>query len=129
MNIAIECGELEIPLIVDDAEIDRLAERLVAIRKLRTTEIVRQALQHELERVETAQPLVAAGSPSRALCKPAATPPNPSRSIAPSSTPSTRPSDRPLRRAHGHRSPSPAPASALARTPPPSCRPRRARGS
>jgi len=42
-------------LFVKDPEVDRLAERLVAIRKVSKTEAVRQALQHELER-EGAKP-------------------------------------------------------------------------
>ena len=43
------------PLYVKDPEVDKLAERLVAIRKVSKTEAVRQALLHELER-ERAQP-------------------------------------------------------------------------
>lgn len=42
-------------LFVKDPEVDKLAERLVAIRKVSKTEVVRQALLHELER-EKAEP-------------------------------------------------------------------------
>lgn len=42
-------------LFVKDPEVDRLAERLVAIKKITKTEVVRQALLHELER-EQAEP-------------------------------------------------------------------------
>ena len=37
-------------LYVKDPQVDRLAERLAALRKVSKTEAVRQALQHELER-------------------------------------------------------------------------------
>lgn len=41
------------PLYVKDQEVDRLAERLSALRKVSKTEAVRQALVHELQRVES----------------------------------------------------------------------------
>lgn len=41
------------PLYVKDQEVDRLAERLSALRKVSKTEAVRQALARELERVES----------------------------------------------------------------------------
>lgn len=37
-------------LYVKDQEVDRLADRLAAIRKVSKAEIVRQALRHEMER-------------------------------------------------------------------------------
>ena len=37
-------------LFVKDPDVDRLANRLVAIKKVSKTEVVRQALMHELER-------------------------------------------------------------------------------
>ncbi len=37
-------------LFVKDPEVDKLAERLVALRKVSKTEVIRQALLHELER-------------------------------------------------------------------------------
>lgn len=40
------------PLYVKDPEVDELAERLVSLRKVSKTEVVRQALKHELDRVE-----------------------------------------------------------------------------
>jgi antitoxin VapB len=48
-------------LYVKDPEIDRLAERLVAIRKVSKTEVVRQALLHELEREKAIPSLVDLG--------------------------------------------------------------------
>ena len=41
------------PLYVKDQEVDRLADRLSALRKVSKTEAVRQALTHELERAES----------------------------------------------------------------------------
>ena len=49
------------PLYVKDREVDRLAERLVALRRASKTEVVRQALLHELERLEGAPSLVEQG--------------------------------------------------------------------
>ena len=46
------------PLYVKDQEVDRLAERLSTLRKVSKTEAVRQALAHELERVESEPTLV-----------------------------------------------------------------------
>lgn len=46
------------PLYVKDPEVDRLAERLSTMRKVSKTEAVRQALTHELERVEAEPTLV-----------------------------------------------------------------------
>jgi antitoxin VapB len=46
------------PLYVKDQEVDRLAERLSTLRKVSKTEAVRQALTHELERVEAEPTLV-----------------------------------------------------------------------
>ncbi len=54
------------PLYVKDQEVDRLAERLSALRKVSKTEAVRQALVHELERVES-EP-----TSGRAIWRPAA---------------------------------------------------------
>jgi antitoxin VapB len=48
-------------LYVRDVEVDRLAERLAALRQTSKTEVVRQALQHELERVEGVPSLVEQG--------------------------------------------------------------------
>ncbi|MEQ7156419.1 type II toxin-antitoxin system VapB family antitoxin [Brevundimonas aurifodinae] len=39
------------PLYIKDPEVDRLAERLAAQRRMTKTEVVRQALRHELDRV------------------------------------------------------------------------------
>jgi antitoxin VapB len=41
-----------LPLYVKDAEVDRLAARLAALRHASKTDVVREALLHELERVE-----------------------------------------------------------------------------
>lgn len=46
------------PLYVKDQEVDRLAERLSALRKVSKTEAVRQALAHELARAEGEPTLV-----------------------------------------------------------------------
>ncbi len=46
------------PLYVKDQEVDRLAERLSALRKVSKTEAVRQALAQELARVEAEPTLV-----------------------------------------------------------------------
>lgn len=48
-------------LFVKDPEVDKLAERLVAIRKVSKTEAVRQALLHELEREGAIPSLVDVG--------------------------------------------------------------------
>lgn len=48
-------------LYVKDIEVDRLAERLAALRQTSKTEVVRQALQHELERIEGVPSLVEQG--------------------------------------------------------------------
>lgn len=45
-------------LVVEDPEVDELAERLAAIRNLSKTEVVRQALLHELEREKAVPSLV-----------------------------------------------------------------------
>jgi antitoxin VapB len=50
-----------VPLFVKDPEVDRLAERLVAVRKVSKTEAVRQALLHELEREGAIPSLVEKG--------------------------------------------------------------------
>ena len=48
-------------LFVKDPEVDRLAKRLVAIKKVNKTEVVRQALLHELERERAIPSLVDLG--------------------------------------------------------------------
>jgi len=48
-------------LFVKDPEVDKLAEQLVAIRKVSKTEVVRQALLHELERERAIPTLVERG--------------------------------------------------------------------
>lgn len=48
-------------LYVKDAEVDRMAERLAAVLRASKTEVVRQALLHELERVEGVPSLVERG--------------------------------------------------------------------
>jgi antitoxin VapB len=48
-------------LYVKDVEVDRLAERLARLQRATKTEVVRQALLHELERVEGAPSLVERG--------------------------------------------------------------------
>jgi len=50
-----------VPLYVKDGEVDRLAKRLAKLRQTSKTEVVRQALQHELERLEGAPSLVERG--------------------------------------------------------------------
>jgi antitoxin VapB len=50
-----------VALFVKDPEVDKLAERLVAIRKVSKTEVVRQALLHELEREQAVPSLVEKG--------------------------------------------------------------------
>jgi len=50
-----------VPLYVKDPEVDRLAARLATLRRTSKTEVVRQALLHELERVEGAPSLVEQG--------------------------------------------------------------------
>ena len=65
-------------LYVKDPAVDKLAERLVALRKVSKTEVVRQALLHELEReggipslveqgVDFCRALRAGGNPGKAL--------------------------------------------------------------
>jgi antitoxin VapB len=49
------------PLYVKDAEVDRLADRLAELRRSTKTEVVRQALRHELEREQTKPSLVEIG--------------------------------------------------------------------
>ncbi len=49
------------PLYVKDSEVDRMAERLAALRRTSKTEVVRQALRHELEREEAKPSLVEKG--------------------------------------------------------------------
>jgi antitoxin VapB len=48
-------------LYVKDPEVDRLAERLAALCKVSKTEVVRQALTAELERVQASPTLVELG--------------------------------------------------------------------
>jgi antitoxin VapB len=50
-----------VPLYVKDPEVDRIAERLASLRRMSKTEVVRQALQHELEREEGKPSLVEKG--------------------------------------------------------------------
>jgi antitoxin VapB len=50
-----------VALFVKDPEVDKLAKRLVAIRKVSKTEVVRQALLHELEREKAIPSLVERG--------------------------------------------------------------------
>jgi antitoxin VapB len=50
-----------LPLYVKDAEVDRLAARLAALRHASKTDVVREALLHELERVEGVPFLVERG--------------------------------------------------------------------
>jgi antitoxin VapB len=50
-----------VALFVKDPEVDKLADRLVAIRKVSKTEVVRQALLHELEREKAVPSLVERG--------------------------------------------------------------------
>ncbi len=49
------------PLYVKDSEVDRLASHLATLRRVSKTEVVRQALLHELERVEDLPSLVEQG--------------------------------------------------------------------
>jgi antitoxin VapB len=48
-------------LFVKDREVDRLAERLATLQRTSKTEVVRQALRHELERIEGVPSLVEQG--------------------------------------------------------------------
>jgi len=50
-----------VALFVKDLEVDRLAGRLAALQRTTKTEVVRQALMHELERIEGAPSLVEQG--------------------------------------------------------------------
>jgi antitoxin VapB len=58
--------EIVVALYVKDPEVDRLAERLMRLRRTSKTEAVRQALLHELERAQGNSALVEAGV---ALCR------------------------------------------------------------
>jgi hypothetical protein len=49
------------PLSIKNPDVDHLVERLVILRRTTKTEVVRQALLHELERLESAQSLVERG--------------------------------------------------------------------
>lgn len=49
------------PLYVKDKDVDRLASRLATLTRASKTEVVRQALLHELERIEGAPSLVEEG--------------------------------------------------------------------
>ena len=49
------------PLYVKDPDVDRMAERLASLRRMSKTEVVRRALQHELEREEGRPSLVEKG--------------------------------------------------------------------
>jgi len=49
------------PLYVKDRDVDRLAERLATLQRTSKTEAVRQALAHELERLEGVPSLVEQG--------------------------------------------------------------------
>jgi antitoxin VapB len=44
------------PLYVKDVDVDRLARRLATLQRTTKTEVVRQALIHELERIEGVRP-------------------------------------------------------------------------
>jgi antitoxin VapB len=48
-------------LFVKDIEVDRLAQKLATLRRTTKTDVVRQALLHELERVEGVPSLVEQG--------------------------------------------------------------------
>lgn len=48
-------------LFVKDTEVDCLAERLATLQRTSKTEVVRQALMHELERIEGVPSLVEQG--------------------------------------------------------------------
>jgi len=48
-------------LFVKDLEVDRLATRLATLQRASKTEVVRQALMHELERIESVPSLVEQG--------------------------------------------------------------------
>lgn len=61
LNIRLSNFEYEVPLYVKDPEVDRMAERLASLRRLSKTEVVRQALQRELEREEGKPSLVEKG--------------------------------------------------------------------
>ena len=50
-----------VPLYVKDKDVDRLAQRLAVLKRTSKTEVVRQALTHELERLEGAPSLVEQG--------------------------------------------------------------------
>ncbi len=49
------------PLYVKDREVDRLVGRLAMLQRASKTDVVRQALRHELERVEGVPSLVEQG--------------------------------------------------------------------
>jgi antitoxin VapB len=50
-----------VALYVKDPEVDRLAERLAGLRHTSKTDVVREALLHELERIEGIPSLVERG--------------------------------------------------------------------
>ena len=60
-NMLISFEGYKVPLYVKDLEVDRLAERLASLRRVSKTEVVRQALRHELEREEARPSLVEKG--------------------------------------------------------------------
>jgi len=60
-NILISTGGYILPLYVKDADVDRLADRLATLQQTSKTEVVRQALAHELERIEGVPSLVDQG--------------------------------------------------------------------
>jgi antitoxin VapB len=60
-DILISSWGYKVPLYVKDSEVDRLVERLASLRRVSKTEVVRQALQHELEREEAKPSLVEKG--------------------------------------------------------------------
>jgi antitoxin VapB len=53
--------DIKVPLYVKDPEVDRMAERLASLRRVSKTEVVRQALQHELEHEDGTPSLVEKG--------------------------------------------------------------------
>jgi antitoxin VapB len=67
-----------VALYVKDPEVGKLAERLVAIRKVSKTEVVRQALLHELEREKAIPSLV---EQSVAFCRALRARANPSEGL------------------------------------------------
>jgi antitoxin VapB len=61
VNIRLPSFGYNMPLYIKDPEVDRLAERLASLRHASKTEVVRQALQRELEREEGKPSLVEKG--------------------------------------------------------------------